>query len=322
MTLKRSLVVGLAVLVLTAPAAEARSPFHLVGTGSVWTDGDRYTVLSDTDGVPYRIIDDRTRRSWRAPSAPPGCEAYLQVADGHLLWAHCIELLGDVLSSRPLLQNLETGAVTPVPGWDRYVSWFAVRAELGWTGEGPWPNRFGSRWLRAEIQCYHCGPEYSYIDWHAGRFVSHLTEVPKVLPDLETADLEVQLCAPLRRHRLQDAYLGNWAFEDSVYAPPWYMRDAIGRYVQLNRCGHHKPLRIHRCSALSACAPQLGGGFLTWSDPEWKYGAATIKVFRVADQRRVSIGKLRGADTVQHTARRVYVSTASGKVYVARLPRP
>jgi hypothetical protein len=322
MALKRSLLVGLAALLLPAPAADARSPFHLIARGSsVTTDGERYALLSDRDQVPYRVIDDQARRSWPVPPAPAGCQPYsVQVADGQLLWDLCPTLAGGASSSRPVLQDLETGALRPVPGWDAYLSWFAPRAGQGWAGTGPWPDHFGSPWLRASIACYHCGHEWSYIDWHTGRLVAAPAEAAMTVPDVNAPALEVPLCTPLRR-RIVDGqdYVADY-FADSVYDPPWYLRSGLGRYVQLYLCGHRKAVRIHRCSAVSDCSPQLGGGYLTWTDPSWRDGIALIKAFRLTDRRRVAIGKLRGAASVQHTSTSVYVNAAKSKVYAARLP--
>jgi hypothetical protein len=323
MALKRSLLIGLAALLLVAPAAEARSPFHLIASGSsVTTDGERYALLSDRNGVPYRVIDDQTGRSWPLPSAPAGCEAYsVQVANGQLLWELCPILASGAVSSRPVLQDLETGGVRPVPGWDAYLSWFATRAGGGWTGSGPTPDRFGSPWLRARIGCYHCGAEWSYINWQTGRLVPYLNEVATTVPDVDAPELQVPLCAPLRRRIIDGQSYEPDYFADSVYERPWYLRSGLGRYVQLYRCGHRKAVRIHRCSALSDCSPQLGAGYLTWSDPSWRGVVPVIKAFRLADRRRVGIGKLKGAASVQHTSSTVYVNTANGKVYAARLPR-
>jgi hypothetical protein len=319
MRLKWPLLLGLVALMLGVPSANARSPFHVIGEGSVSTDGKRYALLRDRENAPYRVIDDRLHRSWAIASPPPGCSDVAGVADGSLLW-HCPTLAGmQNPSSRPVLQNLETGEVTPVPGWDAYLNWFDTRAATGWMGQGPWPEDLGSRWLRASVNCYHCGPEYSYIDWHTGRLVPYLPDVATVVPDLDASDLQARLCAPLRRHAV-DAPFGQ-SLEDADYEPPWLLRGSAGRYVQLYRCGHRKPLRIHRCSGLSSCFPQLGGGFLTWSDPSWHRVIPIVKVFRLADRRRVSIGKLKGARGLQHTRRTVYVNAASGKVYAAPIPR-
>ena len=65
------------------------------------------------------------------------------------------------------------------------------------------------------VSCYHCGPAISYIDWHSGRFVESLKEVATRLPDLDDPDLEVPICAPLRRQPSGDPEAG--AFNDSEY---------------------------------------------------------------------------------------------------------
>jgi hypothetical protein len=308
MDLKRPLLVVLLALV-SAPAADARARFHLIGRGSVTTDGERYATLVDREGTLYRVIDDVLGRSWTVPDAPPGCTPYsVQVADGHLLW-DCPTPTGQMYAaSRPVLQSLETGEIRPVPGWDTYLSEFAERAELGWTGSGPMPDGFGSHWVRASVQCYHCLPEYTYLNWRTGGSPSLPADVARFAFDLDAPGLAVPLCSPLRRPTLD-------------YERPWLLRSQTGRYVQLYRCGHRKPLRIHRCSAPSSCRPQLGGGYLTWSEPPWARSAPVIKAFRLADRRRLTIGKLKGAVTVQHTRRALYVQTNAGKLYAARLPR-
>ena len=321
MALKRSLLVGLAALLLAAPAADARAPFHLIARGSsVTTDGERYALLRDRDGIPYRVIDDQSGRSWPVPVAPAGCLPSVQVADGQLLWDDCPTLASEAPSSRPVLQDLETGELRQVPGWDAYLSWFATRAQGGWLGGGPTPNLFGSHWLRARIDCYHCGPEWSYIDWRSGRLIPSPGDAATTVPDVDSPELEVPLCAPLRRHLVDGGGYTADYFEESVYDPPWYQRSASARYVQLYRCGHRKPVRIHRCSTTAPCFSQLGAGYLTWSDP-----SLVIKAFRLADRRVVRIGVLKGSNTlpdaVQHTSRAVYVNVVGSKVYAAPLPR-
>jgi hypothetical protein len=317
MALKRSLIVGLAVLLLAAPAADARSPFHLLGTGTVWTDGDRYAVLQ-LDGQPVRVIDEATRLSWNVTGTPTGC--FLEgAADGYLLW-NCYE-------APPGLQEIQTSRVTAVPGWDAYEAWVAQNTKEWTFPFGPEVAGFGSHWIRGVIGCYHCGPTYSYVDWHSGSLLKGAVADAKHVADLDDPDLDVKLCAPLRIPSTDDGTGGRY-YDDgagTTYQRPWFLRNDSRRYIQLYRCGHRKPLHIHRCQHLYACASQLGGGYLTWNDSPW--GVTTIGAFRLSNRRKRTIGKLPGTGTALHTRRTVYVNIvseevgASGKVYAARLPR-
>jgi hypothetical protein len=302
MGLKRLLPVVLLALAICAPA-QARSPFRLIGEGTVWTDGDRYAVVQ-LEGGTVRVIDDRLGRSWDL-AAHPTC--YLGgAAAGHLLW--------DCTPAPPRLQDIATGDVTDVPGWDAYVA--ATQAlqptALGWFG--PEVRGFGSSWARGVVGCYHCPPQYGYVDWHSGRFVSELREVATRLPDLDAPDLDVPLCAPLTRRAYHDRELEPFA--DAQYEPPWFMREASYRVLRLYHCGRRKPLIVRRCGR--TCDASLGGGYLFWTETSTP-GLTTIKAFRLADRRKFVIAQTTQARFIAHTRRAVYVERSNGNVYSAPL---
>jgi hypothetical protein len=77
-------------------------------------------------------------------------------------------------------------------------------------------------------------------------------------------------------------------------------------------------LKRNRCTGLGACAAQLGGSYLTWSDPTY-WGVTTVGAFRLSDRRKRTIGNVPRASAVLHTRRVVYVNTVEGKVYAAPL---
>src|SRR5689334_4133536 len=117
MTLKRHIfgIALLATLLLAAPAS-ARASFHRVATGIVWADGQRYwAALPDLpDQAPTPVFDDLTGQRWQIQS--PHCFALIGVAAGSALW-ECSP------PDPPVLQELESGAVRAVPGWEQFETW-------------------------------------------------------------------------------------------------------------------------------------------------------------------------------------------------------
>jgi hypothetical protein len=110
------------------------------------------------DGQPARVIDDLRGRSWEVEAPSPMCTA-IGVAAANVLWS-CPGV-------DPQLQQARTGALRPVPGWNAYDEWFAAIA-FGWVGSPPFPSGLGSRWVRGTALCYHCAPQYSYVNAYSG----------------------------------------------------------------------------------------------------------------------------------------------------------
>jgi len=254
MALKRSLLVGLAVLLVSAPAADARSAFHKIGDGPVWADGERYAAVGGGGwtGKPSRIIDDVTRRSWTL--APPRNDCGVAgAAAGYVLW-DC-----SVPEYTPLLQSLETGAVSQAPGWDAFVSWldFPVRRD-----DRPYVSGFGARWLRATYWCYHCGPQFSFVDWHSGAFRGLLPDLARHSYDVDLPELDRRICAPLSRRAVEGEGRFEVEFAPEDYEPPWLLRDAASTSDRLGlyHCGRRKPVAIPRCRFGGCLSRRLGGG--------------------------------------------------------------
>ena len=284
--------------------ASAEAGFKRLGTGSVWADGNRWAVVR-LDGQPVRVIDERTRRSWELPGLPD-CDV-AGAAAGQVLW-------GCGYPATPRLQNVESGAVSDVPGWDAYLSWIQTTT-VGWNApSGPDLVGFGSRWLRGVISCYHCGGVDSFIDWHNGRFVEGVDQTAAEVLDLDDPDIAARLCAPLRRQ--PD---GDGGFIEPMYERPWLLENpyATRRHETLRHCGKRKPLRVARCGRV--CISDLGGGYLTWSEVSLS-GTTMVRAFRLSDRRKLRVGRAPGIGAVKRTRRTVYLTTYSGKVYAAPIP--
>jgi hypothetical protein len=315
----RTLVIlaALGTLAVCASAADARSPFRLLGAGSAWTDGDRYAAINLKD-QPAHVVDEWTGRAFDVVG-PTGC--FLQgVAEGTVLW-QCDGFLNRYQPvERPKIEDLATGALRDVPGWDTYLRWFdATRYRSGFYGQGPTVSGFGSRWLSAYIWCYHCIPEDSYIDWHTGTFVERRSEVAERVPDLDDPELDVPLCAPLRRLPLHEDE--DPPFQASAYDPPWFQRDAYTDrlVVRLHHCGRRKPILVARCRFDHCWSFQLGGGYLTWRQ------GLTVYAYRLASRHLLRVGSLPWrvqGPVVYHTRRTVYAFDSENTgVWAAPLPR-
>jgi hypothetical protein len=317
--MKRLVLLGaLVAMLVAAPIAQAGSRFRLLGTGWAKADGHRYAVLQ-LDRKPLRVIDERARRSWTIADPPAGCEAVpAGVAAGHLLWDCPAPPWGMATVSRPLLQELDTGEVGPVPGWDAYLRAFEENSPYGFIGTGPHPDGFGSHWLRGVQACYHCDAGYTYIDWHTGELAG-VADGPRRVLDLDKPDLAVPLCAPLRR-AAEEGEWGDPLLLDARYQRPWLLREQGPplRAVRLYRCGRHKPLVLHRCD-FSSCDADLGSGYLTWVDQT--LGLARIGTFRLADRRRLAVKRIDAFGELQRTGKTFYFTTRENQVYRAPIPR-
>jgi hypothetical protein len=307
--MRLALVLGLVAALVAASPAAARQPFRSLGAGSAWTDGERYVAINPSDNnldrKPLRVIDDVTGRTWQL--APPrlGCTIY-DVAAGNVLW--------NCWSGDPLLQELDSTVARPVPGWDTYLSWLT---RYGYSFGQPSVHALGSTWLEVGRDCYHCTIALSYIDWHTGTFVSAASELKQRTVDLDSADFDVPLCAPLSRLRYQDSE-GIVPFAPSRYEPPWFLRRVMapGTHVRLYHCGKSNPLLVARCKLGDCLSRQLGGGHLTWRDGYRVYD------FNLRSRKRRLVGLAPGTLTmpgIWHTRRTVYAS-GSGKVYAAPMP--
>jgi hypothetical protein len=292
--------VAIAVLLLAAAPAQAAPQFKALGEGRVMADGERWALLQ-IEGQPARVIDDLRGRSWEVAVPSPGCNA-LGVAAGNVLWS--------CWTGPPLLQEAQTGTLRPVPGWDAYEQWFSAIA-LGWVGSPPFPSGLGSRWVRGTALCYHCAPQYSYMEWRTGRFVAQLDEGMRAVADLDAEGLRVKLCAPLRRAR--EPALGIDELAPADYDRPWLLQraDPAAPSLRLYRCGQRRPALARRCGR--SCQAILGGGFLTWLD--WP----RIRAVRLSDGRRFRLGQPAGG-LLQRTRRTIYVNAYSGAVLARAMP--
>jgi hypothetical protein len=295
----RSAVV-IAVMLLAAASAEAAPRFKPIGEGRVMADGNRWALLQ-LEGQPARVIDDLRGRSWEVPVPSPMCTA-IGVAAANVLWS-CPGV-------DPQLQQAQTGALRPVPGWDAYERWFAEFAAFGWVGSPPYPSGLGSRWVRGSALCYHCAPMHSYMDWRTGRFVEPFEERANRVVDLDEPELEVKLCRPL--HRVRDRALGMDQLAPARYDAPWLLeRTEPYPSLRLYRCGQRRPVVSRRCGR--SCDAILGGGFLTWL--EWP----RVRALRLADGRRFRLGQPAGG-SIQRTRRTIYINAYPGTVLARAMP--
>jgi hypothetical protein len=306
----------LVALLLAAPAS-ARSPFHPVATGIVRADGERYwAALPDLPSQdPTQVFDDLTGQRWQIqPPRTADCYGLIGVAAGNALW-QCSG--GDP----PLLQELESGAVRAVPGWEQFVTWL----DLNQTGFiwGGGPRAFGDRWIELESGCYHCSTSLQYLDWHAGTFISTASDSPERTADLDRPNFDIPLCAPLRRLPTPENFVeAHPPFVDSQYERPWFLRwpHAPGTSVRLYHCGKHKPIPIARCKHSDCLDRRLGHGYVVWRDGRLVYW------FDLHSRKRRLVGRMpAGTTVINYTSRRVYASgpgSSAGPIYAARLPRP
>jgi hypothetical protein len=297
---------------LAAGPADARSPFRSLGDGVGWADGERYAAITPTNDAPAgarsRVFDDATGRTWELSPPRSGCHVFA-VAQGNVLWS--------CYTGAPVIQELESGATRPVPGWDTYQRWLTRDR---FAGPGPVDvSGFGGRWLQATMWCYHCPPALSFMDWHTGTFVSATTDLAERTVDLDNPELDVPLCAPLRRLPVKHPE-GSPKYVPSEYERPWMLRNlwASGATVRVYRCGRREPLLIARCRFGDCLSRQLGGGYLTWRD------GYRVYAFKLASRKRLDVGRLPASistPAIVHTRRNVYATSGEGKVFVAPIPR-
>jgi hypothetical protein len=184
--------------------------------------------------------------------------------------------------------------------------------------KGPGPIGLGGRWLRGEVTCDRCIQVWSYIDLRTGRFVSQVRERATRLVDLDEPDLEVPLCAPLRRRPLED-YVGP-PFEEATFRRPWLLTELRQErgYVRVRRCGRRNPVIVGPCRS-RGCDVQLGRRHVVWLD------GGVVRAFDLVTRRRFVVGKVKPSlepGSLHLTRHRVYVVPYSGgEVQVAPLPR-
>jgi hypothetical protein len=316
---RRALGAALLVTLLLAAPASARSPFHRVATGIAWADGERYwAALPDLpDQDPTQVFDDLTGQRWQIQPPPAAfCYALIGVAAGNALW-QCSSN-GD--PSAPLLQELASGAVRAVPGWEQFETWLSVN-QTGFIWDGS-PRAFGDGWIELESGCYHCSASLQYLDWHAGTFISMASDRPERTVDLDRPNFDIPLCAPLRRQPTpENSVEGSPPFVDSQYERPWFLRwpKAPGSRVRLYHCGKRKPIPIALCKHSACLDRRLGHGYVVWRDGRLVYW------FDLHSRKRRLVGRMpAGTTLINYTSRRVYASAgpSSGPIYAARLPRP
>jgi hypothetical protein len=317
---RRTLVVlGVAVAALAvAGDAYAGSPYKLVGRGQIQTDGERYAVLQE-EGLNPRIIDDATGQTYELTPPAGGCRVH-GVSLGYALWT-CNVGFGELA---PPLTNIQTGAALPVPGWDTFMRWWRLSNHtdaLAGLKSFPTISRFGRHWIETSWACYHCAPAYQYLNWHSGALVAGLPESRVRLADLNDRDLEVPLCAPLRRRVDPEAFASSYVLPYD-YQPPWGLpsidpQDEGSRLV-LDRCGRRRPITVSRCPGRRCSSAQLGAGYLTWAE------GRNANAFILSSRKRLRLpavpGAAGGTVSVQHTRRTIYVS-GDGSVYARRSPR-
>ena len=287
----KRLAVALAILLVAAPSAEA-AKFRLVGQGHVWTDGDRYAAVM-LDGRPIRVIDDLRRKSWRVLPPRPGCFVG-GIAAARVLWS-CPE--------QPLLQELETGLVHPLPGWDANV-------------EGRFAGGLGNHWYVVSYSCARCDGSTSYVNWRTGAVVPRVEERATRVVDVDAPGLEVPLCSPLRRRSIPaELREGGSAFYGSAYRRPWLLSDELGitHVIRLSHCREAKPVLRMRCECPDV---PLGPRYMLWLD------GYTVRGYDLRKRRTVRLGRIHrvAGPHLFATRRTVYVTDFGGYLWALPLP--
>lgn len=108
----------------------------------------------------------------------------------------------------------------------------------GTNGRGITRLRIGATWMAGvSVPCYHC-EQYFHLNWRTGETADALGGARDV-QDLDLTRGARRVCAPIRRDRRPDEFLGTRA--------PWSPLQAAGRWVvdrgRLRRCDSGRTVR-------------------------------------------------------------------------------
>ena len=335
--------VALLVLFLWAPSSGA-VPLRKIGPASVWTDGARYAAFFPPEQVwwPQQVVDERAGRRYSVtpPTVPPGpgfqtppiCQFYA-VAGGSVLWS-C------PFGQPPyLLTELATGVTRAVPGWQKLERSLARfqgdLADLSISVRG-----FGRRWLHVQANVgWHLDLVANrWLDWHTGTLLQAEPGGRRYVIDLDDPRLAVPLCPPLRRRIERFEGNGPDLVLPYVYERGWLFNAGYSAQlhaIKIRRCGHRRPLVVHRCRYVCTGA-SFGAGYLSWLDePKFSiYNPTPISqeqtvvfAYDVRHDRRFRFQANFGVQHpgyLWHTGKHIYAHTAfvpSPTLYVARLPQ-
>jgi hypothetical protein len=229
--------------------AAARTFTPLGGhAGPVRSDAKRYVAWNTFDGVT-RVLDTRTSAVKDVPT-PASCS--LRAVGGGRVLFNCPSSRGRI--SVPRLVDVRSGAVEdPVTeedlqrnaaNWDS-LEWYDV----------------GAHWLRAVAEGYHF-----YYAQYWNRETGDPDSSPngrREIPDLDSRELYVPLCAPLKR-------TSNSADTETTRSNTWVARFTFqrplalleGRAVRIQRCGQRKPSTL--CSSACESRAIAAGGYVAW----------------------------------------------------------
>jgi hypothetical protein len=272
------------------------------------TDGVRYAAF-DLDGDRTRVIDTKTGLSFTKAN-PPTCArrtgfANLGVAalgDGYLLW-ECYGQYpyGPHLDAR--IMEIRSHRVVRPAGID------AVNQS---GSEGASLAGIGSRWLKLITSGYHYSGAPSFLNWITGE-QRYDDGTSRQVADLNSADLTVSLCTPLRREPnkgIDDPYNAvGGLYKRYSYEAPFGLRHQLDEPVVLDRCGSNSPVTLTKCRR-GCLDAQLGAGIVTWSAGAG-HGTSVYAFKGATGRERIVRFKRYGEAT--HTRTRIYYSVPTSK---------
>ena len=292
----------LAGVVLLALAGQADAAITLRDTGLrgtvVRTDGARRLAVSNsTIAAPVTVLDV-VSGARRTLAAPPSC-ALADVGRAALLWSCGISpyrsgLTMDLVSGQPGVLP-EIGARASVEGGDSSV-YVAI----------------GTRWAQGLLNGYRTSIAI-YVDRSTGAMRTFPNRRRDVVPDLNSPDLTVRLCAGQRRPLVSDASgvltkPGPLVRAGSIAAATTLPANGDGApRVQLQRCGR-TTRTLRRCVRIVCSNPVIVRGWIVWSETVFGYRARGRLVAYDIATRRITRSALRPAALIPvAVGRRLYV---------------
>ncbi len=216
--------------------------------GQVETDGVRYAAY-ESDTQTTRVIDTQSRTSFDV-GTPPGCAntnagAYglVSVGGGQLLWK-CSDFTAMLLD----LETRSLHAPAPIAG-PSFLGYFEAA-------------RVGAYWVELWHEDSIARRSLSYAaNWRTGAMVWVPGSKTRAV-DLDSPDLTVRMCDPLRRSILESGLGGETPrqYDRYDYEPPYGMRMRDSNLV-LERCGKRRKV-LARGGLFDF---QLAGGVATWT---------------------------------------------------------
>ena len=300
----RHLLLAAVVLLAVAVPGQAAAAITLRDTGLrgtvVRTDGARSLAVSNsTIAAPVTVLDVVSGARRTLP-APPNC-ALADLARDALLWSCGVSpyrsgLTMDLESGQPGVLP-EIGARASVEGGDSSV-YVAI----------------GARWAQGLLNGYRTSIPI-YVDRLTGAMRTFPNRRRDVVPDLDSPDLTVRLCAGQRRPLVSDASgvlttPGPLARAGSIAAATTLPAEGDGDgapRVQLQRCGR-STRTLRRCVRIVCSDPLIVRGRIVWSETVFGYRARGRLVAYDIATRRITRSALRPAALIPiAVGRRLYV---------------